>query len=309
MSLKYNKYTCECGKIFTNPQAFNGHKSHCKLHNQLKYGSTDVLENYEQQRRQSLSKTTRTKYEKLKRQDLDKWLSEQHKCETCGKVMTEYYGSGRFCSQACANTRKHSNETKEKLRRASTGRPNNLTYITKYELNPKFCKFCGKKLSYEARYRTYCSKDCFRESMSIYHTDKFKTEGLSYLIYKHNYKYGTYKGISCDSSYELAFVLYHLDHGISLTRNKTDSFEYLYKGKIRNFFPDFIIDDTYVELKSWHSEEAECKSACMPKNIKFKILYKEDMYIYLNYAKEHYGKDFCKLYDRNFPSWLDKLDT
>jgi hypothetical protein len=30
------------------------------------------------------------------------WVSEHHKCEGCGKTMKEYYGSGRFCSEACA---------------------------------------------------------------------------------------------------------------------------------------------------------------------------------------------------------------
>ena len=34
-------YKCECGKEFTNSQAFNGHKSHCKIH----LGETKYLEN------------------------------------------------------------------------------------------------------------------------------------------------------------------------------------------------------------------------------------------------------------------------
>jgi len=34
-------YKCECGKEFDNSQAFNGHKSHCKIH----LGGTKYLEN------------------------------------------------------------------------------------------------------------------------------------------------------------------------------------------------------------------------------------------------------------------------
>ncbi|MEI7942893.1 MAG: hypothetical protein WCH76_06985 [Candidatus Riflemargulisbacteria bacterium] len=34
-------------------------------------------------------------------------------------------------------------------------------------------------------------------------------------------KHGWYKGIWCDSSWELAWVMYHLDHGIPFERNKT----------------------------------------------------------------------------------------
>ena len=40
-------------------------------------------------------------------------------CERCGKLVEDRdkFGSGRFCSRACANTREHSTETKEKIRK------------------------------------------------------------------------------------------------------------------------------------------------------------------------------------------------
>lgn len=31
------------------------------------------------------------------------WISEKHSCEICGIIMSEKWGSGRFCSKACAN--------------------------------------------------------------------------------------------------------------------------------------------------------------------------------------------------------------
>ena len=43
---------------------------------------------------------------------------------------------------------------------------------------------------------------------------------------------GWYKGFWCDSSWELAYVIYNLDHGIEFRRN-TEKFEYEYCGKIR----------------------------------------------------------------------------
>ena len=36
---------CICGKEFTNPQAFNGHKSHCEIHLKNKYSSLDEFIN------------------------------------------------------------------------------------------------------------------------------------------------------------------------------------------------------------------------------------------------------------------------
>lgn len=59
-------------------------------------------------------------------------------CENCGKLVTEKYGSGRFCSRACANTRKHSDETKQKIRKA-------LVKPTE----TRFCNVCGKVLGYK----------------------------------------------------------------------------------------------------------------------------------------------------------------
>ena len=46
-------YTCICGKIFDNPQKFNGHKSNCKVHKQNKG-------NYEQRQEQLRQQNVRT---------------------------------------------------------------------------------------------------------------------------------------------------------------------------------------------------------------------------------------------------------
>lgn len=34
--------------------------------------------------------------------NLQQWLSEEHRCEYCAKIMHNFYGSGRFCSAQCA---------------------------------------------------------------------------------------------------------------------------------------------------------------------------------------------------------------
>lgn len=58
-------------------------------------------------------------------------------CEKCGKLVTEKYGSGRFCSRACANTRVHSDATKQKIHKALLKRTDIV-----------FCSICGKQLGY-----------------------------------------------------------------------------------------------------------------------------------------------------------------
>jgi hypothetical protein len=54
-------------------------------------------------------------------------------CEKCGKVSEEKFGSGRFCSRACANSRAHSAETKERIRQGV----NKQTICS--------CQFCNKE--------------------------------------------------------------------------------------------------------------------------------------------------------------------
>ena len=53
-------------------------------------------------------------------------------------------------------------------------------------------------------------------------------------------KKGWYKGYWCDSSWELAFVIYNLEHGIKFERNK-QGFEYVFENKTYKYYPDFIL--------------------------------------------------------------------
>lgn len=121
------EYRCICGKIFDNSQKFNGHKSNCKEHIENKYGdkSTEYFQQYDNIRKQNglLSKASK---QFKKEEKLNLWISEQHTCEKCGKIMTEKYGSGRFCSRSCANSHKHSDETKKKI---SQSNKNKYEYV------------------------------------------------------------------------------------------------------------------------------------------------------------------------------------
>lgn len=46
------------------------------------------------------------------------WMLEKHLCECCGKLMTEFYGSGRFCSDYCAHSRNHTEDSRIKTANA-----------------------------------------------------------------------------------------------------------------------------------------------------------------------------------------------
>lgn len=163
-------YQCICGAIFDNAQKFNGHKSHCKIHQQNKYGT---LNNYNIRMQQCITarrigynnyaSIIKNEKQNIQKNIKEKWLNEKHKCKTCGKVMTEYYGSGIYCSRRCANTRVLTDNTKQKISCSNT----NKKYVSKqrkqYQENPKKCCICGSNILYEYRKRKTCSDKCLHQ--------------------------------------------------------------------------------------------------------------------------------------------------
>ena len=107
-------------------------------------------------------------------------------------------------------------------------------------------------------------------------------------------KKGWYKGFWCDSSWELAFVIYNIDNSIEFIRNQ-EKFKYTYNGVQKSFYPDFIVGNIYVEIKGYNSDEWKQKLKEFPHEIV--VLYQEEMKLYLDYVKNKYGDDFIKLYD------------
>ncbi|MDD5649043.1 MAG: hypothetical protein PHF86_01310 [Candidatus Nanoarchaeia archaeon] len=104
---------------------------------------------------------------------------------------------------------------------------------------------------------------------------------------------GWYKGFWCDSSWELAFVIYHLELGNKIERNKK-SFPYLFNGKIYKYYPDFILNEEYIEIKGYESEKSKAKKIQFPH--KLNTFYANEMKPILEYVISKYGKDFIKLY-------------
>lgn len=107
-------------------------------------------------------------------------------------------------------------------------------------------------------------------------------------------KKGWYKGFFCDSSWELAYVVYCLEHNIDIKRN-TAQRKYIWEGKTKNYIPDFIVDGTITEIKGYKSEQWIAKLEANPD---ITVLYQRDMESILTYVCEKYGKDFIKLYEQ-----------
>jgi hypothetical protein len=106
-------------------------------------------------------------------------------------------------------------------------------------------------------------------------------------------KKGWYKGFFCDSSWELAFVLYCLDHKIKIERNTT-KLDYTFNGKKRKYIPDFVVDGIFVEIKGYKTEQWNAKHEANPD---VKVYYENDLQQILEYVVLTYGKDYIRLYE------------
>lgn len=110
-------------------------------------------------------------------------------------------------------------------------------------------------------------------------------------------KRGWYKGFWCDSSWELAYVIWNLEHNIKIKRNK-EPFEYCFNGQLRKYYPDFILEDgIYVEIKGYYTKQTREKIDAFPKNRTLLLIDKHSIKEYIDYAVNKYGKDFYNLYE------------
>lgn len=85
---------------------------------------------------QEASKARSKQAQDKKSAELEEWKKTPHYCLTCGKLLTEYIGTGRYCSKSCSATHPHSQETKD--------------YIRTLNLEGK-CGMKGKRLTEEQR--------------------------------------------------------------------------------------------------------------------------------------------------------------
>lgn len=124
---------------------------------------------------------------------------------------------------------------------------------------------------------------------------------LDTLIRHNRSHWGTYRGIHCDSSWELAFLVYNLENGIDIKRN-TKPFLYKYDGFEHHYYPDFVIGNTFYEIKGYMTEQAMFKIEQARNVSDIVLIQKDEIQPYLKYVIDKYGEDFCSvLYDSDKP--------
>ena len=254
--MKENKHICKyCGKEFKSGQSLGAHIITCKLN----------------------PNSIKIKLENKKKENFEKRNPlEEHKlqCQVCGneyilQIRSKQFKQGKYrktCCSKCAHKLTNLNTNlEEKNKKISKNSKhytwlkgkifkdgnwiNNINYKEYLE-----CPTCKK--IFKNNGDKYCCKECASIGMklNISKANKGKTGGIRPNAYK-KYKSGLYHGIHCDSSWELAFVIYCEEHNIELKRN-TKSLHYLFEGKKFNYYPDFIINNQLYEIKGYENAKA-----------------------------------------------------
>jgi len=277
-------YTCKyCGKHFESPRQLGGHIVSC--------------EQNPNKRTKEFNKTLG-----IKNHERANFKTYNFVCEVCGKeyqleLSENSYNKGKYkrtCSDECAKklTSKHTNKI-EKNKKISEKLYGNIPWNKNKQVDRKnnkvvktvICKHCGKEFKTTTN-KKYCSDYCKSFAWK-------NNGGLRKNSYK-QYKSGWYKGIHCDSSWELSIVIYYTEHNLFIERNKQYR-TYVYNNKSYKYYPDFITEEGLLEVKGYKSDKWNAK---IEQNPDIKVLYKNDMKPYLQYVISKYGADFIKLYDK-----------
>jgi len=148
-----------------------------------------------------------------------------------------------------------------------------------------------KKKEY-AKNNPYHHSDDIRQDIS----NKMKSNGSGgYRKGSGRGKKGWYKGIFCDSSWELAVVIYCLENNIEIKRN-TEMRNYIFEGVNKNYLPDFYINGILTEIKGYKTKQWEAKILF---NDDIKVIGEEEIKFYIEYVESKYGKNFIELYELN----------
>lgn len=282
-------YCCKfCGKEFGKPTSLAAHTSSCKLNPNAS---------------KTKRKAVQTRYKNTRK--LNPLITITIKCCNCGNDFEQIttktnYEQGKFhkcCSSYCSHsyaTKFCDNEKRRQNIKIALAKGKAIGFCNSRKPPKKrFCEACGKEIV-DDKFKTskYCSIECKIKTRHEKLSRIAKQSGFAgYNEAFKKAKRGWYKGFWCGSSWELAFLIWALDHNLNIKRcNKI--FKYTFDGKLRKYYPDFEIDGVIYEIKGYEDTLAKVKHQAFPDIVVLKYNELKDK---IKYVKDTYGKDFVTM--------------
>jgi len=222
-------------------------------------------------------------------------------CPKCGKEFThELLKSSikrgkypKFCSKKCSHHRVLSAETKEKLRKASTGK----THPEFQKREIRQCVVCHSEfVCLPCHKRSTClNSECVRINQSRLAVQRVKDGRVHSHSHRVKFLFQN-EEIRCDSLMEYACLDWCVKNYQTQQLSRSSLvIEYVYSGKIHNYIPDF-------EMITQSGEKfiIECKTAQVGKVLSQKW----DNYLQKSPLKENALRNFCQKNDIKM-IWFD----
>lgn len=213
-------------------------------------------------------------------------------CEKCGEDHDGGFGSGRFCSRSCANSRPRSDKTRAKIGDALREKPSPHKGKHFVARDERICPTCAASFAViSTNPKKYCSLKC-NPKVGGYREGSGRA------------KTGYYCGIYCGSSYELVWVIHRLDHGLPAKR-----FEGFLTDGVTTYYPDFLDDDTIIEIKGYEDKKSVDRKTklAQDKGYRVELLYREDLAEQFKWVSDNYQySDIWELYDDHKPRHVYK---
>lgn len=270
-------YNCEeCKREFKNSQALNSHK---RSHREGSY------------KKGVISRKINIFNQKMIEQK--QYESNPKICPECGENISWFKRNNKFCSSSCRATYTNERRTTKTYELSKEGLANILRSNDRNKIfRGEYCKFsvcqdCGEMIQNFHRLR--CDK--------CYKIHNRKNGG--YKKGSGNSKGGWFKGYYLDSTYELAYLIWALDHHIPIVRFKGSIPYENSNGEERQYIPDFLVDGKILEIKGYHQPDVDLKKKAAEKEgYKVQVLYKEDLTEQFEHVTIKYNtKDFKLLYE------------
>lgn len=266
-----------------------------------KYGSLDLYKDY-------LSKKSKDASDSLSTEEKNSIVEKRRK--TCN----DKYGVDNpmkvkdLAIKMVKNTDyvKRTEKTKETI----INKYGSLDYFYNEFLQPKIIEsnmeHFGVPYSFQSETVKNHIKNTFLEKYGVDNFSKsIEFQGMLPFIMKSSTKKYMYDNSYFDSSWELAYYIWLKDHNVSFVY-KPGFLVYTDKNNIEHkYFPDFYVEDHYVEIKGDHifTESGELGIRGKPNdldkfnyilNIGGEIIGSTKIRKYLKYVKEKYGRNFLK---------------
>lgn len=159
-----------------------------------------------------------------------------YKCLKCNKEVFVKYGSGKFCSRACANSRVLTEETKYKISKAVA-----KTLCGKSKFDTRYCIECGKPISKRNK-----SGYCYLCNLTSPNLKERRIEAgkKGYQTMQTNGTHHSWQTRNISSYAEEFFVKVLKNHNINFLRE----FAVRKLDGINNYFLDFYIEVNHIKL-------------------------------------------------------------